>query len=217
MPGMIDTCNEALAEIKADGIQSVDEDNPQARECKRFYGPTLSDMLALHEWGFAIKRATLAMKINDRLGEWGYAYAKPSDCDRLRRIMPLYDGSNPINYPVWGCWRHPAWGNYQVPFIEDAGTIYTMIDLAVAEYSSGSVPDTQLPPLFRRALVHELASRLAMPIRGDRQLKGDQIQLASAARAVAMADDQNRYPRTQPEYMSDVERVRHGGYVSDYR
>jgi hypothetical protein len=102
-----------------------------------------------------------------------------------------------------------------VDFIEDAGTIYTHIDLAVLEYTANVIPDGQMPPLFRRALVHELASRIAYPIKKDRQLKGDQIQLAMSVRALAMADDENRYPRRQREYVSDVEVARRG-YSPDY-
>lgn len=211
MPGMIDTCNEALSEIAADEIASIDEGSPASKQCKRFYQSCIDDLLALHEWGFANKRATLALKINDRLGEWGYAYAKPADAGKLERILPQYDGSTAIAYPRWGWWGCDLWDSYPtIDFIEDASTIYTHIDLAVLEYTANVIPDGQMSALFRRALVHELASRLAYPIKKDRQLKGDQIQLALAARALAIADDMNRYPRRQPEYRSEVEAARMG-------
>jgi hypothetical protein len=114
MPGMIETCNEALSEIAADEIASIDEGSVSSKQCKRFYQSCIDDLLALQEWGFANKRATLAMKINDRLGEWGYAYAKPTDAGHLERILPLYDGTMPIDYPVYGWWSCDRWQAFRL-------------------------------------------------------------------------------------------------------
>lgn len=207
----IDTCNEALAEIGADTIASLDEQSVAAAECRRAYLPALADLLEIHDWGFAIRRQTLAMKVNDRLGEWAYAYAKPANVASLRRILPAYSTTGAITYPAWGWWSYRFWDALgPIPYVEDASTIYTGIDLAVLEYVSSVATEDQMPALFRRALVYELASRIAMPIRKDRQLKGDMIAMAERARNVAMADDMNRYPRQEQEYVSEAALARGG-------
>ena len=207
----IDTCNEALAEIGADTIASLDEASVGAAECNRSYAPALADLLEVHDWGFSIRRQALALKVNDRPGEWAYAYAKPSNVASLRRVLPGFVSTGAVAYPAWGWWSFQPWAAFgPVPYVEDASTIYTGLDQAVLEYSSSVAGEDIMPALFRRALVYELASRLAMPIRKDRQLKGDMIQMARTARAIAMADDENRYPRQTLEYVSDATLVRGG-------
>lgn len=208
---MIDTCNEALAEVGADTIASMEEQSPAAAACRRVYAPALADLLELHEWSFAIRRQTLAMKVNDRIGEWAFAYAKPSNVASMLRILPAYSTTGAITYPAWGWWSYRFWDALgPIPYVEDASTIYTSIDLAVLEYVSSVATEDQMSALFRRALVYEIASRIAMPIRKDRQIKGDMIAMAERARNVAMADDMNRYPRQQQEYVSETALVRGG-------
>lgn len=208
---MIDICNEALAEIGADSIASINEASVSAKECARWYNTTLADLLELHDWGFAIRRLSLTLVPNDRAGEWAYAYAKPPTVASLIRILPgISDGDNG-GYPACGLLRGGRWDDLPaIPYVEDAGTIYANIRFAVLEYSSSAIDDALIPALFRRAFVYELASRLAMPIRKDRQVKGDLIKLALNARAIAMADDMNRYPRRDPVTLDDVSMARIG-------
>lgn len=210
---VVDTCNEALTEIAADTIQSIDEGSLSSKECKRHYDNCVADLLALHDWGAAIKRVTLAEKANDRAGEWLYAYAKPSDAGNLRRVLPQCIAESGVIYPTMGWWSYPAWDALgPLPFIEDAGTIYTNVESAILEYTVSSLAEADMRPLFRRALVLTLSSRIAFPIRKDRQLRGDMIALADNAVRIAMADDQNRYPHQQQEYVSEIELARLGDY-----
>lgn len=196
MPSVLDTCNEALAEIGAGSIASLDEPSIEAAACKRFYQSTVHDMIELHDWGFAKRRTMLARILNDRNFQWLYAYAKPMDVASLVAILPsdarLVEGLGPIRYE------------------EDAGAIYTNVARAMLEYTTQNINPGAMPALFRRALVYELAARLAMPVMKDRKVKGDMIQLSEATRLRAMADDLNRHPRRQVEYLDDVSRLRMG-------
>ncbi len=203
---IVDTCNEALSAIAADTIQSIDEGSLAARECKRHYPGALQDLLALHDWGAAIRRVALAEIANDRPGEWGFAYALPGDCGNLRRVLPA---EAMPGWPARGWWHGPVAA--PLPFVADAGTIYTDLGGALLDYTVATLAESDMRPLFRRALIMTLASRIAMPIRKDRAIRADALQLADNAARVAMADDLNRYPRVEPDYPSDVERVRNGG------
>lgn len=211
MASQIDLCNEALSEIGADTIASLDEPSVAAKECRRFFASVVADMLELHDWGFNVARVVLAAIPNDRPTEWLAAYAKPADCASLLRVLPYQEGSTEPLYAAWPLWAQAQTG-WQGTFIEDSGVIYTGLSPAVLEYTRSTVTVDQMPALFRRAVVYELASRLAIPVKKDRQLKGDTVQLAAAARADAMADDMNRYPRRQREYPDPVSIVREGGF-----
>jgi hypothetical protein len=206
---VVDTCNEALAEVGADTIQSIDEGSLSSKECKRHYADCVADLLALHDWGAAIKRVALAEVVNDRPGEWCYAYAKPADAGNLRRVLPQVTAESGVIYPTWGWWSYAWWDAIgPLPFVEDAGTIYTHVEAAILEYTVSVLGEADMRPLFRRALVITLAARIAFPLKKDRQLRGDMIAMADNAVRIAMADDQNRYPRVQQEYVSDIELVR---------
>jgi hypothetical protein len=196
MPSVIDTCNEALAEIGAGSIAALTEPSIEAAACKRFYQSCVRDMIEMHDWGFAKRRTLLARIINDRPHEWLYSYAKPADVGSLVAIVPsdgrMVEGLGPLRYA------------------EEAGAIYTNVARAMLEYTTQAVEPGDMPALFRRALVYELASRLAMPVMKDRKTKGDMIQLSTAARREAMADDLNRNPRQQVRYMDEITRSRLG-------
>lgn len=196
MSGILDTCNEALAEIGAGSIAALDEPSVEAAACKRFYAPTVRDLIEVHDWGFTIRRAQLARLINDRQYQWMYAYARPADVGSLIAILPpdarLCEELGPIRYQ------------------EDGGIIYTNVAGAVLEYTTQAIGPAEMPALFRRALVYELAARLAMPVVKDRRIKGDMIQLAEATRLRAMADDMNRNPQRQIRYVDEVTRERLG-------
>lgn len=196
MPSVLDTCNEALAEIGAGTIASIDEPSVEAATCRRFYKPTLNDMIEMHDWGFAKRRVVLARISNDRQTQWMYAYATPSDVASLVAIVPsdggVYAELGPLRYA------------------QEADVIYSNIPRATLEYTTQDIGPANMTALFRRALVYELASRLVMPIIKDRSIRGDMIQLAQAARREAMADDMNRNPQKAVEYIDDVTRLRMG-------
>lgn len=196
MPSVLDTCNEALAEIGAGTIASIDEPSVEAAACRRFYQPTVRDLIEMHDWGFAKRRVQLARLLNDRQAEWLYAYATPSDVASLVAIVPsdarLLSELGPLRYA------------------QEADVIYTNVARAMLEYTTQNIKPSDMTALFRRALVYELAARLVMPIIKDRRIKGDLIQLAEAARREAMADDINRNPRREIGYVDDVTRLRLG-------
>ncbi len=52
MASVVSICNEALAEISADAIESLDERSVSAVECSRAFDNVLSDVLARHDWEF---------------------------------------------------------------------------------------------------------------------------------------------------------------------
>lgn len=208
----------ALAELPDAPIASENEQSLQARETGRFYDPCVKELLEAHEWGFANKRVALASIVNDREFEWLYAYQLPADLGTPIGVVNEWSGSyDPLLSPATGNLLAPIYGIYPLSYIADADyqihgtTLYTHRSGAVLEYGVSTVSENLMPALFQRALVLELASRIAMPLGKSRELKGDLIQAAEIAKDRAMADNDNRYPRRHSEgYVSEVERARMG-------
>ena len=217
MASRIQIKNMALAELPDAPIASENEASLQARETNRFYEPCLKELLEAHEWGFATKRVALASVTNTREGEWLYAYQLPADLGTPIGIVDEWSGAvDPLLSPS-GNLLAPIYGLYPLSYLADADylisgdLLYTHKVGAVLEYGSSEVGEAEMPALFQRALVLELASRIAMPLGKSRELKGDLIQAAEVAKARAMADDDNRNPRRHSEgYVSEVERARMG-------
>jgi hypothetical protein len=61
-----------------------------------------------------------------------------------------------------------------------------------------------------RAISLEMAVRMAIPLKKNRELKGDLIKQAQVAMERAIADDMNRSPVQTPDYVTDVEIARNG-------
>lgn len=212
--------NMALAELPDAPIASENEASLQARETNRFYEPCLKELLEAHEWGFANRRVALASIVNERDREWGYAYQLPSDLGTPIGIVPDWTSiisgvtpglsANSIT-SLYGDCPQILNSEYLKDYVIEGETLYTNLENVILEYGLSSVNENVMSALFQRALVLELASRIAMPLGKSRELKGDLIQAAEVAKARAMADNDNRYPRRHSEgYVSEVERARMG-------
>lgn len=212
--------NMALAELPDAPIASDNESSLQARETGRFYEPCMRELLEAHEWGFANKRVALASIVNQRDREWGYAYQLPEDLGTPIGIVPdwasIVSGVTPglsanSITSLYGDCPQILTSEYIKDYLIEGETLFTNLENVILEYSVATVSENLMPALFQRALVLELASRIAMPLGKSRELKGDLIQAAEVAKARAMADDDNRNPRRHSEgYVSEVERARAG-------
>lgn len=218
MPSRIAIKNEALAELSVARITAEDEPSVAARETAAVYDDCKRDLLESHPWGFATRRTILAEVTNTRSSEWLVAYAVPSDMATPRYLipdlstlglgLPLPGSSIPPYYEVWSGLNFGAYP----AFILENGVIYSNIETASLEYGASDINESVMPGLFRRALALEIATRIVMPIKKDRQLKGDLIKQAEAQKSRAMAEDDNRYPKAYPNmgYMNEVGLARSG-------
>ena len=183
MASEIDVCNLALSHlVDTATIASLDppEGSAQAEHCARFYPIARDSMLEMHAWGFATRRARLAL-LASGWPEWNYAYAQPADALNIIAILPP-SSSDDYSTGI----PDSAGGPYvPQPFsceINEAGAsvIYSDQADAVLRYSSTVSDPTRFSPLFTMALSWHLASMLAGPI-----IKGD-AGAAEAKRCAAM-------------------------------
>lgn len=222
----ISICNGALDECPASTINSLDEDDVGARACKRRYQPTLEDLLGEHDYDGAIRRVTLAVTLNDRPGEWAYAYAMPENVASTRRILPDFAARyvasayastayvlQPGQYvPQIGFYPYNCGVRYKVA----GDRIYCNLASAVLEYVSYDVRLSDFRPLFFRAFELELASRIVMPILKDTKRQKELIAMAELARQRAMADDLNNSPERTFDFVSEEAAVRVGNAPVGY-
>lgn len=183
MASEIDVCNLALSHLGDTAtIASLDppEGSAQAEHCARFYPIARDSMLEMHAWGFATRRARLAL-LASGWPEWNYAYAQPADALNIIAILPP-SSSDDYSTGI----PDSAGGPYvPQPFsceINEGGAsvIYSDQADAVLRYSSTVSDPTRFSPLFTMALSWHLASMLAGPI-----IKGE-AGAAEAKRCAAM-------------------------------
>lgn len=201
MATQLSICNQALAEIAAQDIDSIDENSLEAKTCKKFYADTLTELLeGDHAWNFATKRAPLSTSVvNGRPEEWVFAYDMPDDCAFPQRLLPnMVGGGAPV-----GEWADGLGRLYDI----EAGTLYTSFESATLEYTANTLVEARMPALFARAFSLALAVKLVWPIKKSRELKGDLIKAAEVALQRALAADANRQPQGD-NYIPEVGRVR---------
>ena len=214
MASLLGICNEALSEIAADPINSIDEASSSAFYCRQHYNSVMAEILTWTDWDWSLRRVVPAVRANDRLGEWLYRYAKPADMAEAVRVLPTVT-DQVTALPVVGPYPFPAWDALgKLPFLLAEGSIYTNVVDAILEYQVSSVDPAVIDRLAARAAALELGARLAMPIKKSRDLKGDLIKQAEVAKQRAVAESENRAPRIETDYVSTVEYARMG-YMND--
>jgi hypothetical protein len=192
MSSEVDICNLALGHLGDTArVASINppETSVQAQLCARFYPIARNMLLELGSWGFATRRAKLALVSNPTVqgtndfGTWQYAYTQPSDCVNAIAVIPAsavadYESLFPGDF----FWQTRPQGALPVPgapsmipqdfVIETAndGTelVLTNVCDAVLRYTVLVTDTTKFSALFITALSWLLASHLAGPI-----LKGE--------------------------------------------
>lgn len=185
MASEVDVCNLALAHLGDRAtVSSINppEGSAQAEHCARFY-PIARDMtLEAHEWGFATKRADLALLTDTPPPGFCFVYALPNDC---RNIIDLIDPNAPTFFPIderHGHWQDDAFTMPPVPYELETRTdgtpvIYTNLDQAKIRYVASITDTTKFSTQCLDAISWLLAAYLAGPV-----IKGD----AGAAMSKAM-------------------------------
>lgn len=194
-------CNMALGHLAvSDEIQNFDtERTVQAQACRRFYDPTVEEVLRDFAWPFAGRNAALALVASNPTTEWGFSYRYPSDCLMFRKLLS-------------GIRTDAA--NTRVPYrvLSDAvgGLIYADLDSAVSEYTVRIADPTRFPPDFVTAVSYLLAVKIAPRVTG-----GDPFKLGDAAAQKYILflskAEKNAANEEQPDMQRESEFVRTRG------
>lgn len=192
-------CNLALSHI-GDTATVVSIKPPdssiQAQLCARFYCEARNMLLEMGNWGFATRRAQLALLWDTEADgwtppvgwvpqTWRFGYSLPSDCINTLAVLPQ---CSPDDYEAWfGPVEQDYFPPYPQGYLPVPGAplytpqpyaietqsdgsqiVLTNVCDAVLRYTAAVTDTTRFSPLFKMALSHLLASMLAGPI-----IKGD--------------------------------------------
>lgn len=190
MASDVDICNMALSHFGSDAtVTSINppDGSVEAGRCKVFLPISRREILEHFDWSFARRRKALTEVANNS-DIWQYAYTRPSECLKERRILPAYTqpgGSAFLGQqlPVANRSAMNA-GTEQggAEFIVENGVIYTNEPEAVLIYTVDVTDTTKYPASFLPALSHLLASYIVGGI-----IRGKAgTQMARAMRDTAM-------------------------------
>lgn len=136
---------------------------------------------------------------------WLYSYTYPQDCVRLRYIMVAgTSGESTSGVPIFGTasGRYDAYltANPPIRFVIanepdvsdlDKKVILTDVAQAMAIYTRRVENTTLWDPLFSQAVVYALATKLAVPLTGDKDLLKNNFELYKTTIASAREADGN--------------------------
>lgn len=168
-------CNIALLRIgQRQALTALTDASVAGQACNALFNDARDAVLAELWWGFATKRAALALVANAVRSGWGNVYAAPSDILVARYI---YSGQRNPQKPI----------PFELEEGETPGSLVVLTDQATAEliYTYRHVTFLQWPPLFVDALAWKLAADLALamavkPQVGLQMQKGYAVALAKA-------------------------------------
>jgi hypothetical protein len=182
-------CNLALAKLGISPIMALTDDSKQAQFCNRFYAQTRDEVLQGHRWNFAMRRAALNQLATAPQSEWASAYQLPVDCLRVVQL----NGYEP----------NERLGEFSV----EADHLLTNAEEASIRYIARVEDGSFYHPLFVHALATMLASRLAGPLTGSRNMPQELLQEYEALTGpkARMADAfEERLRRKMPWTNSDL-------------
>lgn len=201
MSSEVDIVNTALGHLGSDAqITSISppDGSTEAGYGKRYLPLARREMIEAQEWRFTVRRATLTLLATNPSDRWLYAYQRPSDCLKERRILTdsITGGTiftAPESYPAnYGLRANDYEG---APFDVEGSTIFSNEPEAVLLYQADIADLTRWTPMAISALGYLLAAYFAGPvIRGKAGAAAAQNyrKLAMDMAAAAMLSDANR-------------------------
>lgn len=99
--------NRAMTKLGADRLMSETDSNAQSRAIEAVYDGVLENLLRIHRWSFAIRRAQLAALTGDTVYGYQYQYQLPADCLRI-------DAVSDVPHQEWHYGYHMPFPRYQV-------------------------------------------------------------------------------------------------------
>lgn len=159
--------NVALGHIAQKPIQSLTEATIQAAAISRIYTPALEETLRVHNWPFAkVIRVLVAIADYDSI-KWTYAYAYPSNCVIVRKVLNEATADMEIGE------------KFEELYDVDTAVkvIATNTLSAYAEYTYLVTDTTLYDATFINAFTHRLASDLAVDLNGDKEMAKAEIAI----------------------------------------
>jgi hypothetical protein len=159
----IQICNLALARLGDSRITALTDATAQAQFCSLFYTQTVEELQTEFDWQFCRKLASLTADATSPAFGYARRFAVPSDFLRLIRLNGIDEDEN---FSKWE--------------IVD-GFIHTdLLAPAQIEYIASVTDAAKFPAVFIEILSAKLATNLAMPLTGSKDLFTQMAEVFSA-------------------------------------
>jgi len=160
MANRIDICNQALAEVGEQILTTLDEKTRPAQLCRELLGPAVREVLNRGLWKCARVQAELSRVVpasgEEPLG-WSYAYQLPEDYIRLAAFNDVDLAQRVLRPHLF-----EVRGDRLLSNVERARVVY------VRDLSAKGEEVRLMGPLLTRAVVLNLAAKLAWPLTASR-------------------------------------------------
>ena len=148
MTSKVEICNWALQKLGQPAIMSLDDNSANAKRCAQEYDSALGVVLRSYPWPFALRRAKLVLSTEKPAYEYANYFALPPDVARIISIAT--EGR---------------------PFQIEGKFIATNASAVFMKYVSSAVNESHLDRYTAEAVALLLASKLAIVITENAQLK----------------------------------------------
>lgn len=207
---VIEICNRALGRIGTNQlIESLDDPNARARDCKLQYEPCRDEVLQDFPWNFAQTCIALSLVSGVSIPGWTYAYRYPNDALKVHRITDERGARMSLS-SGWACevWNYDLLLPTRMPFMvmadpvtDGAKIIVTDVEIAYAWFTRRVTDPNQFSPLFRSGLAWRLAMELALSTKAAVPLYNNAASqygwAVSQAQVVSMGEEQTGpYPQS---------------------
>jgi hypothetical protein len=154
MTSKISICSNALILLGDKPISNFDESGAGALAAANLYESSYLNILSMHRWRFATKKATLSRLTTKPKNQWQYQYQLPIDL-----VAPI------TTYPVT---------DYELY----ADKLYSNNNSCELDYVY-RVDESQLPAFFIKTMEFYMAMQFAIPVTGNSQRMAEMQNLFS--------------------------------------
>ncbi len=143
---------QTLSMIGRSGIESFEEESPEARQLKEWFDPARKEALAAYNFSFARRTAALALHPTPPLDTWQYRYTYPAGALRIWKVfVPGTKKAQP----------------YEIALVGEELTILTDVSVAHVTYTFDLEVTTLFSSYFIKALRYLLAHYIAPNLNGE--------------------------------------------------
>lgn len=195
----VEICNDALANIRAQSINSLTETSREAQLCKLKYPLIRDRVLREINWGFATKYIALTLLQNVTPARWLYAYDYPNDALKIQNVMVEQAlKNNSYSALKYRESYEPDYvePDYSVPYmktnIDDKIIIACDSENVIAQYTSRVRNVELFDPIFKMMLGYGLAAELVIPVFGHgkgKSVREDMLRAYNDLRLNAIKED----------------------------
>ena len=161
----VEICNHALLKIGADTIASLDINQTDseavvqsAKLCGILFDQALEETLRTYKWNSALKRSQLSRLTETPAFKFKYKYQLPGDCIR---VMNVYDKADAYDD--------------RTQWVVEGRTILCDYETVYLCYVSKPDDVSQLDAFLTRAVIQNLAIKLAVPMQLDQTMQNNLI------------------------------------------